>query len=174
MSARRHWGLRGNWAKIGDRITMSKTQCIPGTRVSTGQISKQTFVPQGENPQGIPLVNLSYILPGEIKESMFHRGKQKITREKLAKRKITRGRFTFRRLNPQGETFMSPRKYQGGRQGLPQVDTITLHQARDMSKYQELIAYSNRASVFHSQSACTWLESFRIFAMPPINKLPTR
>lgn len=48
MSARRHWGLRGNWAKIGDRITISKTQCIPGTRVSTGQISKYTFVPQGE------------------------------------------------------------------------------------------------------------------------------
>ena len=66
---------------------------------------------------------------------------KRITRGQIAD--STGGKFTSRRVNPQGKIFISLRKCQGEREGLPQVDTITLQQARDMSKYQELIAYSN-------------------------------
>jgi len=62
----------------------------------------------------------------------------------------TRGKFTFRRVNPQGKIFISLRKCQGGGEGLPQVDGIIREQARDMSEYQDLIASPKRASVFNS------------------------
>ena len=75
--------------------------------------------------------------------SLEAKGSKRTTRGQVAD--STRGKFTFRRLNPQGKIFISLRKRQGGREGLPQVDTITLKQARDMSKYQELIAYSNES-----------------------------
>ena len=56
----------------------------------------------------------------------------------------TRGKSTFRRFNPQEKIFISLRKCQEGREGLPQVDTITREQARDMSEYQELITSLKR------------------------------
>jgi len=80
--------------------------------------------------------------------SLEAKGSKRITRGQVAD--STRGKFTFRRVNPQGKIFISLRKCQGGREGLPQVDIVTLHQARDMSKYQELIASLTRASVFYS------------------------
>ena len=80
--------------------------------------------------------------------SLEAKGSKRTTRGHVAD--STRGKFTFRRVNPQGKIFISLRKCQVGREGLPQVDTIPLQQARDMSEYQELIASLNRASVFNS------------------------
>ena len=80
--------------------------------------------------------------------SLEAKGSKRITRGQVVD--STRGKFTFRRLNPQGKIFISLRMYQGGHEGLPQVDIVTLHQARDMSEYQELIASLKRASVFNS------------------------
>jgi len=80
--------------------------------------------------------------------SLEAKGSKRITRGQVAD--STRGKFTFRRVNPQGRIFISLRKCQGEREGLPQVDTIIREQARDMSEYQELIASLTRASVFNS------------------------
>ena len=96
--------------------------------------------------------------------SLEAKGSKRTTRGQIAD--STRGKFTFRRVNPQGKIFISLRTYQGKREGLPQVDIVTLKQARDMSKYQELIAYSSRASLFNLESACTWPKSFQIFNDP--------
>lgn len=51
-----------------------------------------------------------------------------------------KGKFNFRKFDPQGETFISEREAQGGRMGLPEINTIKLGEAVKLDQYQELIA----------------------------------
>jgi len=68
---------------------------------------------------------------------METKGTNRATRGEVAD--SPRGEFTFRRSDPQVETFISIREAQGGRKGLPQVDSLTLHQAKQLPEYQALI-----------------------------------
>ena len=70
----------------------------------------------------------------------------RIAREEVAD--SPRGMFTFRKSDPQVETFISLRNCLGGKKGFPQVKSISLHQvksislhqAKSMPEYQGLIA----------------------------------
>ena len=66
------------------------------------------------------------------------KGTMRIAREEVAD--SPRGMFTFRKSDPQVETFISLRNGLGGKKGFPQVESISLHQAKSMPEYQGLIA----------------------------------
>ena len=66
------------------------------------------------------------------------KGTMRIAREEVAD--SPRGMFTFRKSDPQVETFISLRNCLGGKKGFPQVESISLHQVESMPEYQGLIA----------------------------------
>lgn len=53
---------------------------------------------------------------------------------------LPRAKFHFNKFDPDGETFISIRECQGGRRGLPEINTIKLVEAAKLNEYQDLIA----------------------------------
>ena len=62
------------------------------------------------------------------------KGTMRIAREEVAD--SPRGMFTFRKSDPQVETFISLRNCLGGKKGFPQVESISLHQVESISLHQ--------------------------------------